>query len=480
MINKNLILLALIFVLFSCGQLENDSRSAQPNIILILADDQRYNTINALNSPEIITPNLDKLVNTGTSFTNTYIMGGNSGAVCKPSRAMLLSGRHLFAIDEQGSDIPQDHKLIGEHLRENGYVTFATGKWHNGKDAYRRSFTFGDEIFFGGMSDHWNVPLFHFDSTGKYNPALPYIENPYWSNEVQYYNADHFRHGEHSSKIFTDAVLSFLNQRKEDKPFYAYLSFTAPHDPRSMPFEYLEMYDTANISLPENFMPEHPFDNGELKIRDEKLAGFPRKPEEVKIHIRDYYAMITHLDAQIGRIISTLEENDELDNTIIIFTGDNGLAVGQHGLMGKQNLYEHSLKVPLIITGPGIPSAELREQMVYLWDIFPTVNERLNIDTPGSIKGKSFAAAIQDKEYIHRDNMLFAYRHLQRAVRQGDFKLIAYQVENEKTVQLFNLKDDPNELNNLAMDSTYNDTLTKMINLLKDQQKVYQDTVKIL
>lgn len=120
-------------------------------------DDQRFDTINALGNKKIITPNIDNIVKTGVTFTHAHIPGGTSGAICMPSRAMIHSGKNLFDLHDSGSSIPADHSLLGETLRNNGYRTFGTGKWHNGTDAYARSFTDGDEIFFGGMNDHWNV-----------------------------------------------------------------------------------------------------------------------------------------------------------------------------------------------------------------------------------------------------------------------------------------------------------------------------------
>ena len=483
-IMKKLLFCLLVLIFFiRChqpSQNEENNQPLKPNILLILADDQRFNTIHALGNDEIITPNLDQLAAMGTSFNNAYIMGGNSGAVCMPSRAMLLTGRHLFDIEGQGREIPKGHMLLGEHLQANGYATFGTGKWHNGKAAFARSFNHGAEIFFGGMSDHWNVPLFHYDSTGEYEPAIPYIADPFRSKEVDYHNADHFLHGEHSTDIFSGAVFEFIKSRKRDLPFFAYLSLTAPHDPRSLPEKYLQMYDTANISLPANFLPEHPFDNGELKIRDEKLAAFPRTASEVKLHIRDYFAMITHLDEQIGNIISLLEEQNQLQNTIIVFTGDNGLAVGQHGLMGKQNLYEHSIKVPLLMAGPGIPKAESRNQMVYLWDIFPTLSDLTGQEIPASVQGKSFAPAFSEDNYVPRSEMLFAYRHLQRAARKGDFKLIEYQVDGNRTTQLFNLNKDPWEMNNLYQDPAHIEKVEELRTVLKQQQKLLGDTIQML
>ncbi|MHC4665491.1 MAG: sulfatase-like hydrolase/transferase, partial [Planctomycetota bacterium] len=249
-------------------------QTRRPNILFLFTDDQRFDTIHALGNKEIITPNMDKLVGSGTTFTNAYIMGSMSGAVCMPSRAMLLSGKDLFDLVDKGDTIPAEHPMLPEVLQQAGYVTFGTGKWHNERAPFARSFTAGGNIFFGGMSDHYKVPICDFDPTGKY------------SKESRYH-----KEGKHSSELFSDAAVEFLlNYKKEDKPFFVYVSYTAPHDPRTAPKEYHDMYEPAKIALPENFTPEHPFDNGEMRIRDEKLAGWPRTHEEIRRHIADYYA----------------------------------------------------------------------------------------------------------------------------------------------------------------------------------------------
>ena len=134
-----------------------------------------------------------------------------------------------------------------------------------------------------------------------------------------------------------------------------YVALTSPHDPRTPPPPYDRLYDPTKIPLPKNFYPIHPFDNGDLNVRDEQLLPTPRTPEAIKKEIALYYGMISEMDAQVGRILVTLEKEGLMENTLIVFAGDNGLAVGQHGLLGKQNLYEHSIRVPMIFSGPGIP-----------------------------------------------------------------------------------------------------------------------------
>jgi arylsulfatase A-like enzyme len=406
----------------------------RPNILVLFTDDQRFDTINALNNPDVQTPNMDRLVRAGTSFTHAYTMGAMSGALCIPSRAMLMTGRTMFHLRNNGTIIPPDHVTLPELLQTHGYATFGTGKWHNDPASYARCFTNGGNIFFGGMSDHLEVPVHDFNPEGKYVRSEVRTANTF------------------SSTLFSDTAIGFLREYKDDEPFMLYVSYTAPHDPRMAPKEYAEMYPPEKIELPKNFMPEHPFDNGDLRTRDEELAPWPRTPEVVKKHIADYYAMITHVDAQIGGVLDALEETGRAENTIIVFAGDNGLAVGQHGLLGKQNLYEHSVHVPLIIGGPSLPRGQTCDSFCYLLDVFRTLCDITGIAVPDSVEGKSLAPAIRDPKTKLRSTLLLAYRNVQRAARDERYKLIEYVVKGKRTTQLFDLQSDPWETKNLADD----------------------------
>ena len=238
------IIIGGVLVGYTCKEKEK-----QPNIIFLFADDQTFSTVNALGNKEVITPNMDRLVNEGVTFTNAYIMGAMNGAVCAPSRAMLMTGRALFNIDPTGKTIDPLHTTMAKALGNAGYHTFHIGKWHNGKSAFTRSFDDGSKIFFGGMHGQYNVPTYEFSDEANYSAET--------LNTLT---------GKHSSELYADAGIDFIKKYNSEKPFFMYMAFQAPHDPREMPEEYLKMYDTTAISLPPNFMPVHPFDNGELDI----------------------------------------------------------------------------------------------------------------------------------------------------------------------------------------------------------------------
>lgn len=435
-------------------------KTKKPNILFLLTDDQRYNTIHALGNEAIVTPNMDKLVNQGTAFTHAHIPGGTVGAVCMPSRAMINTGRTLFHLQDEGANIPQDHITLGETLKENDYYCFGTGKWHNGPAAFTRSFTQGDNAFFGGMWDHWNVPTNHYDPTGEYDNVINFVANFHKTNKVLKVHCDKFNPGKHSTELITDTVVDFINNTSTKKPMFMYTAYLAPHDPRTMPDRFKKMYNPEDIKLPENFV-ENPENFGVADIRDEVLAAYPRNPEEIKKHIAEYYGMISHLDFEIGRIFEALDKKGELENTIIILAGDNGLAIGNHGLMGKQNHYEHSIRVPLVFAGKGIPKGKKVDNLVYLMDIYPTLCELLGFEIPESVEGKSFAKSFEDASFKSRDSLYFAYQNILRSVKDERYKLIEYRNFVKKS-ELFDLDQDPEEMNNLIDDANYAEKIKEL------------------
>ena len=182
-----------------------------------------------------------------------------------------------------------------------------------------------------------------------------------------------------------------MRRREQTKPFFLYVGFNSPHDPRQAPKEFVDMYPPARIEVPPNYLPEHPFDQGDHEVRDEILAPFPRTREAVQLHRSEYYAHITYMDAQIGRILDALEKSGPARNTYVIFTADHGLAVGQHGLMGKQNLYDHSIRMPLMVAGPGIARGRRVDHLVYQHSLFATTCELAGVKAPDTLEFPSLA-----------------------------------------------------------------------------------------
>lgn len=432
------------------------------NVLFLVADDQRFDTIAALGNSDIHTPNFDRLVAKGVAFEEAFIPGGTSGAVCMPSRAMINTGRYLTSWDNYGETLPEEHALLGETLKENGYQTCGIGKWHNGLDSYTRSFSDGGQIFFGGMWDHWNVPVNNFHEDGNYGEFKTFTQDPFSSNRITKMPAEKIAIGKHSTDLFTDEIIDYLeNRRIKDQPFYLYGSFLAPHDPRTMPEKYQEMYDPAKLTLPDNFLPQHPFSFDIQGERDETLEAYPRTEQAVRQHLADYYGMISHIDERIGDIIKTLEAEGILEETLIVFTGDNGLSIGQHGLMGKQNLYDHSIRVPLIISGPGLPKNQRTKEKVLLLDIMPTIFDYVGVPTPEGLYGKSFLPVIQEGEK-GREVLYLMFTTKIRGIVTKDYKYLEYRSKDGNYNQLFDRQVDRFEKNNLVKRIEYQEVVKEL------------------
>ena len=401
----------------------------RPNVLFLFADDQRADTIAALGNPVIQTPNLDRLCHAGLAFTRAYMQGGFNGATCVPSRAMLLSGQSLFHIDEK---LLRDETWPTAFGRA-GYTTFATGKWHNGASSLTNCFQHARGVFVGGMATNPLSAPVHDLENGQLSPPRPSQE--------------------HLCAVAADEAIRFLRELKTG-PFFCYVAFDAPHDPHIVPADFPIHYDPAKMPLPPNFLPQHPFDNGEMRIRDEMLLPHPRPPEAVRQMTADYYRYISYLDSQIGRILDALAASPFATNTIVVFSADSGVARGSHGLIGKQNLYEYdSVRVPLIVTGPGIPAAQKTAAMCYLYDVLPTLGARCGVPAPPQSDGLDLSKVLREASPTGRASLIFAYQNVQRALATRDWKLICYPKVNR--TQLFYLRDDPYEIRDLAEKPQY-------------------------
>ncbi len=452
-------LVRLAYLLFSALFLPRAAFAAPatgPNIVFIFSDDQRADTIHALGNRQIQTPHLDRLARAGTAFTQAHILGALQGAVCVPSRAMMLSGRSLFRVREDLRDTPTWPGQLGRA----GWTTFITGKWHNGARSLPASFAEGHNVFLGGMTDQNQVKVRDLLPDGTLSPERT-AAGP-------------------SSETFADSAVRFLKEpRRGDQPFCLYVALTSPHDPRTPPPEFLELYATRPPPLPSNFLVQHPFDNGEMTVRDEKLLPWPRTPEAVRQDLAAYYGMISHVDAQVGRILDTLHETQLHTNTLVVFAGDNGLAMGSHGLLGKQNLYEHSMRVPLLVAGPGIPRNRRVSDLVTLHQLAATLCDYAGVPAPDGAEGESLLPTWLGRNGTGGSpkTVLTAYRDIQRAVTDGRWKLIEYP--KSQRLQLFDLRRDPDERKDLADQPRFLKQRTRLLALLRAQQRQAGDPLAI-
>ena len=484
---RNVAIIFGLFFLLGCDSISKKEEEKElPNILFLFADDYTYDAIHALGNKVINTPNLDRLVNEGTSFTNAFNMGGWQGAVCVASRSMIITGRSIWNAKQindkwkKKENFELAEQSWGKLMERKGYNTYMSGKWHVSIDP-KKVFQNIKNLRAGGMpKDHrkkdalgnWIGKGYNRPKSEEDKSWIPYdtINGGFWEG------------GKHWSEVLKDDALDFIDDASNsDDPFFMYLSFNAPHDPRQSPKSFLDQYPIENIPLPENWLPEYPNMNeiGLESHRDESLAPLPRTPYAIKTHIREYYAIITHLDQQIGEILAALKKSGKDKNTYIFFTGDHGLSVGRHGLLGKQNMFDHSIRVPLLMVGPDIPKKHKIEQEVYLQDIMATSLELANVKPTNTIEFNSLLSTAKgtSQEKIYKNGIYGAYIDYQRMIRKDGFKLIVYP-KIKKTV-LFDLKNDPLEINDLSTNVSYIKKKTDLFTGLLSLQKKFSDPLDL-
>ena len=407
----------------------------RPNLLFILVDDQSpfdfkiYNPKSTLHSP-----NIDRLAAEGMVFDGAYHMGSFSGAVCTPSRHMIMSGRtvwHLPIGPGAKAHCPPDLETntIPAVFNRAGYATMRTCKVGNSYDAANKLFTVRRDASKRGGTDE---------------------SGSAW-------------HGEQ--------VLNYLNEReaaKDTKPFLIYFGFSHPHDTRDGKPELLAKYGAVNHTdktslppanprqppLPENYLPAHPFHHGHPNLRDEvAVSGVWENRDErtIRNELGREFACSENIDIQIGRVLDRLKAMGELENTYIFYTADHGMAIGRHGLQGKQNLYEHTWRVPFVVKGPGIKPGSRVPGNIYLLDVLATFCDLAGVMPPVSNEGRSFRPVLEGRQPTVRDVLYGAYnggtKPGLRSVKRGDWKLIKYDVMDGsvRETQLFNLKENPEE-----------------------------------
>ena len=457
---KPLKAILLSFLACSVGMSADQKK---PNIVFIFADDLSYETLGYVGKTEAKTPYLDKLAARSADFSNAYNMGAWGGAVCVASRAMLNSGVYVNSAQKAINEKPHWSEL----MKGAGYTTYMTGKWH--VPGNPRFDVVKDKR--GGMprGSGYNRPVDMDDYLNGWKP---------WDKA----HGGFWQGGKHWSEVITDNSLEFFEQaKKDDNPFFMYLAFNATHDPRQAPKEYIDMYPLDSISVPKNYLAEYPFmeeigcDKG---LRDERLAPFPRTQFAVKVHRQEYFAILTHMDKQIGLILEGLEKAGLDENTYIIFTADHGLGVGHHGLLGKQNMYDHSMRVPFLIAGPGIEAGKKVSQPIYLQDAMATSLEIAEVKKPEYIEFQSLLPILEGKEQTNVRSVYGKYMDLQRMIVQDDWKLIMYPYAKQK-VRLFNMKKDPEEMNDLSQNPEYTEKIQTLKSAFIKLQKEINDPLDV-
>ncbi len=420
----------------------------RPNIIFLFADDQRADTIGAHGNPYIQTPNLDRLASDGFSFRRNYCAGSFSGAVCVASRSMLMTGKHWMNLPKEKPQANWGDSVTLPSLltAEGDYTSFMIGKWHNGQSTLDQSFSNGRSIYMGGMENHADFQVQDLEA-GQLSEKRDA--------------------GAFSSTAFANDAIEFIEGAESEKPFFLYVAFMAPHDPRNPPEKYREIYYQNRPPLPENFLPEHPFQNAPQATsgRDEGLAPWPRTRDVVSDQLCEYYGLVTHLDEQVGRILKALEGSPHAENTIVIYTADHGLAMGSHGLLGKQNVYEQSMMCPLILRGPGVPAGESSDAFTYIHDLYATVCDFAGVETGDKVDAQTLRPLMNGEVDSIRDSVFLPFQNNQRAVQDGRWKLHVYPQINHQL--LFDLSSDPHEMNNLAENPEYASEMARMTELLE-------------
>lgn len=412
---------------------------AAMNIVLIVADDMRPDCIHALGHKQLRTPHLDRLVREGTTFTRATC----AYPICVHSRAELLSGRTSFRNGMYTTPSKLDTRLPlwPETMRQGGYRTFYTGKWHTSGRPSTRGIDESVGLFAGGGGR--TAP--QFDYAGR--PVTGYVGWVFQTEDGRKFPERGVGLTPDISAQFADAAIDVIG-RQHTQPYFLQVNFTAPHDPRLIPTGYANKYRPEEIELPPNFRSEHGFDHGNLEGRDERLLPTPRVEADVRAELAAYFAVIEHMDAQIGRIVAAIEQAGTLDETLLIFTADHGLALGSHGLVGKQNMYEHTIGVPLIVRGPGVRRDQRSAVACYLRDLYPTVCNWAKLDVPPGLDGRSLVGALSgDTKQMHAEIVGY-FANTQRMIRTDRYKFVRYPQANRE--QLFDLARDPHELHDLS------------------------------
>lgn len=435
------------------------------NVILFFTDQQRYDTIAALGNSVIKTPALDRLVKSGVSYTHAY----TPSPVCVPARLSMLTGKYAHETGCTVNDtMPDGHKSIMHILKDNGYETHGVGKMH---------FTFKNDEFFGFDSRDISEEI----GDGSPDDFRDYLDENGYSHvkdkhgvrgEMYYIpQPSQLPHEHHNNTWVANKTIKFLKNRDQEKPFFLMSSFIKPHPPFEAPVPFNKLYRMYDMPLPKFS------DNDEdlytyFNVKQNRYKGRDKGTDLNLLRTMKayYYATISHVDYNLGRILDYLEENNLMDDTLIIFTSDHGEMLGDYNCFGKRCFYDSAARIPMIMKVPGEKGNITCSHNASLIDILPTVLEYASIKTDQETKGISLFD-LPNEEYSKRV-VLSQYGSDELGnymIKKGNKKYI-YSVPDEKE-WYFDHDVDETECKNLATEPKYMDSIKELKSLLITQLK---------
>jgi len=438
--------------------------SDQPNIILIITDQQRYDTINALGAPWMHTPNLDRLVHEGISFDQCHC----TSAVCVPSRASFFSMEYPHKVNSFGNGSPW-HQCWVEDFQKAGYHTINVGKMHtqpmDGPFGFDQRYVVEnkdrpprDHQNHGGFFDDWDRYLL-FSGIEKPSRANYKANHLDWENGLGAFTWPLDEHLQPDMFVGNMAV-QIINQRNATNPLFLEIGFPGPHPPYDPPKRHLDLYNDVDIPVPEvtdeelaNQPPHHALQRQWCLEGNHDAVNWQLKPsKEQLLRLRRHYAAnVTTIDEQVGNIINALEQKDLLDNSVIVFMSDHGDCTGDHGHIQKWTMYDAITRVPAIVWSPGrLPEGKQTDALIQHMDLAPMLFELAELDVPDHTGAES-ALPVANDQSNGRDAVfceLNGRGDYLVMVRTHKWKLVSY-LENGNIGELYDLNADPDELHNL-------------------------------
>jgi arylsulfatase A-like enzyme len=453
----------ILFLSFSFITCKRNTGVSHPNIVFLLTDDQRWDALGCMGNQILKTPNIDKLAREGILFENAFV----TTSICCTSRASIFSGQYArrHGINDFVTNFTKE-ALMNTYpaiLRNNGYHTGFIGKF--------------------GVGDHLPDTIFDF---WRGVPGQPVYEHKDKNGNIRHY-----------TRIVSEQISEFLNACPDDQPFCLSVSFKAPHvqdgDPRQFIYDrrYSDLYTEDEIQIPvtahDSFFyafPDFFTRNNEGRRRWELRFS---TPEKYQGSVKGYYRLITGVDVVVGEMMEELNKLGFSGNTIIIYSGDNGFYLGEHGLAGKWYGHEESIRVPLIIYNPLIDNENkgIRKKEIALnIDIAPTILALCNANIPTGMQGRNLSELIHNGKVDWRTDFLYEQLydvppeivHIPRSegVVNLDYKYLLYIDSNPLFEELYDLKNDPCETKNLRNDPLYENVLDSMRIRLKEFRNLYR------